>query len=186
MTPSGNGSAGRRAATRLCIVASSSNSLAMSMQSPEQTYLSARLATLAEVRLAYLFGSRARQRERPDSDYDIGVLVEDECVADASGVNRTIRRLAARLAGEIPAQMLHIVLLNDAPPLLRHRVLRDGVLLHARNETERVRFAIRAIREYQDMEPRLAENRRRRLARLREGDRDGRPRGIHEAARSAR
>ena len=132
-----------------------------------------RFAHLPEVRLAYLFGSRARGSERPNSDFDVAVLMADAAVRDAGGMNRSIRRLAARLADPVPAELLHIVLLNGAPPLLRHRVLRDGVLLCERDATERVRFSMQTIREYQDMEPRLRENRRLRLARQREGGTHG-------------
>ena len=160
-------------------------------------HFAARFADLPEVRLAYLFGSRARGKERPDSDFDIAVLVDDAKVLDAGTVNRTIWRLAARLADPVPAQMLHIVLLNGAPPLLhivllngappllRHRVLRDGVLLRQRNKAERVRFSIRTIRDYQDIEPRLREHRRLRIARLREGGTNGGSGDILASARRA-
>ena len=148
-----------------------------------QVCFAERLAGLPEVRLAYLFGSRARGTERPSSDFDIGVLLAAEAVRDASGVNRSIRRLAARLADPVPAERLHIVVLNGAPPLLRHRVLRDGVPLCERDANERLRFALRTIREYHDMEPRLRENRRLRLAKQREGRTDGGAGDILAAAR---
>ena len=147
--------------------------------------LAQRLATLPEVRLAYLFGSRVKGSARPGSDLDIAVLVDERSAADPGEINRTIRRLAGRLSGEIPSEALDIVLLNGAPALLRHRVLRDGLLLHARSETERVRFALRAIRDYQDMEPRLAGLRRQRIARLKKGRTRGRSGDILQAARRA-
>ena len=147
--------------------------------------LTRRLAALPEVRLAYLFGSRVKGSARPDSDLDIAILVDDRLAAGPGEINRTIRRLAGRLSGEIPSESLDVVLLNTAPALLRHRVLREGLLLHARSDTERVRFAIRAIRDYQDMEPRLAEHRRRRIARLKRGRTRGRSGDILQAARRA-
>ena len=148
--------------------------------------LAQRLAALPEVRLAYLYGSRVKGPIRPASDLDIAMLVDDRLAATPGEINRTIRRLAGRLSGEIPSDLLDIVLLNTAPALLRHRVLRDGSLLHTRSETERVRFAIRAIRDYQDMELRLAEHRRRRIARLKGGRIRGRSGDILQAARRAR
>ena len=147
--------------------------------------LTKRFASLSDVRLAYLFGSRARGRARAKSDFDIAVLVDDAAVGDAACVNRTIRRLAGRLGGDIPSDLLDLVLLNDAPALLRHHVLRDGLLLYSRNEAERVRFAIRTMRDYQDLEPRLAEHRRERIARLKQGRRDGRSGDVLKAARRA-
>lgn len=65
-----------------------------------------RLAHGPDVRLAYLFGSRARGSERPNSDFDIAVLMADAAVRDAGGVNRSIRRLAARLADPVPAERI--------------------------------------------------------------------------------
>ena len=147
--------------------------------------LSERCASLPEVRLAYLFGSRARGQNRPASDFDIAVLVDDALAMDPGGINRTIRRLAGRLGGDIPSSLLDIVVLNSAPALLRHRVLRDGLLLHARDATERVRFAVQTIRDYQDIEPRLAEHTRRRIARLKGAGSHGRSGDILEAARRA-
>lgn len=119
---------------------------------------------LPEVRLAFLFGSRAHGRERPDSDFDIGVLLDN----DAAGAERgaTISRLAGRLGRVVSSALLDIVVLNDAPVLLRQRVLRDGVLLHERSPGERVRFAVRTIQEYQDSQVRRDEFTRRRIQRL--------------------
>jgi len=45
-----------------------------------------------------------------------------------------------------------VVLLNGAPPLLRHRVLRDGTLLDCKDEQIRARFAASALRAYLDTE----------------------------------
>ena len=87
----------------------------------------------------------------------------------------------ARSSGE----RLDIVLLNDAPALLRHRVIRDGILLFARSDAERVRFVLRTIREYQDLEPRLREHTCRRVLRLRERRANGRYGDILEMARRA-
>lgn len=131
--------------------------------------LSEGLAALAEVRLGYLFGSRAKDAARPSSDLDIAVLVDNEFAADPGAINRTIRRIAAHLSGDISSQLLDLVLLNTAPTILRHRVLRDGVLLYARSEQERVRFTTRTIREYCDLEPMLAQHRSHRIARLKRG-----------------
>ena len=106
------------------------------------------LRLLPEVRLAVLFGSRAHQRHRQDSDFDIGILLDDGTARADRGL--TIRRLAGRLGREVSSALVDLVILNDAPTLLRHRVLRDGVLLFQRAPAERVRFAVKTIREYQD------------------------------------
>ena len=68
----------------------------------------------------------------------------------------------SRSALECPVQ---VVLLNDAPVDLVHRVLRDGELLLERDRAARIRFEVRARSLYFDLQPMLTEYRRRVLAR---------------------
>ena len=137
------------------------------------------------VRLAWLHGSRARGTARRESDIDVAVLLDDECAATPVAIKDSIWRLAGALGREVPSDRLDLVLLNDAPALLRHRVIRDGVLLFARSDAERVRFVLRTLREYQDLEPRLREHTRRRVQRLKEQRADGRYGDFLETARRA-
>lgn len=133
------------------------------------------------MQLAYLFGSRASGSARPESDFDIGILLEASAARAERGA--TIRRLAARLGREVSSVLLDIVILNDAPALLRHRVIRDGLLLFERTPADRVRFAIRTIRDYQDGDIRRAEFTRRRIERIAARPDDGGSRDLLEAAR---
>jgi hypothetical protein len=119
------------------------------------------LGELAEVRLAFLFGSRARGRAREDSDFDMAVLLDESAARADRG--STLRRLAARLGREVSSTLIDLVILNDAPALLRHRVLRDGILLVQRAPEERVRFTVETIRDYQDGCIRREEHTRRRI-----------------------
>ena len=137
------------------------------------------------VRLAWLHGSRARGTARRESDIDVAVLLDDDHAANPTAIKDSIWRLAGRIGREVPSDRLDLVLLNDAPALLRHRVVRDGILLFARSEAERVRFVLRTVREYQDLEPRLREHTRRRVERLRERRATGRYGDILETARRA-
>jgi uncharacterized protein len=57
-------------------------------------------------------------------------------------------------AGEaLGTSEVDIVLLNDAPPLLRHRALRDGVRLVDREPGKRIEFEVRTLNDYVDTEP---------------------------------
>ncbi|HXH24558.1 MAG TPA: nucleotidyltransferase domain-containing protein [Vicinamibacterales bacterium] len=157
------------------------------MTSSTRAALEARLAAALreerDVRLAYLFGSRAGARARDDSDFDIAVLLD----AGAAQADRgaIIRRLAARLGRVVSSALLDIVVLNDAPALLRHRVLRDGVLLLARTSEDRVRFTVKTIRDYQDQQVRREAATRERIRRLTRDSDDGGSRDLLEKARSA-
>ncbi|HVS63472.1 MAG TPA: nucleotidyltransferase domain-containing protein [Thermoanaerobaculia bacterium] len=158
--------------------------------------LSAALAELPVVRLAWLFGSQTTGSARPDSDVDVAVLVDcrqsvdgkpsrdDETVSGIDARRATIWRLAGRLGREVGSHRLDLVLLNDAPPLLRHRVVRDGRLLIERSPEERVRFVRRTIREVQDFQVRREWFLRRRIERLKKGSSLGRPPDLLEKARS--
>jgi hypothetical protein len=60
---------------------------------------------------------------------------------------------------------VQVVVLNDAPPDLIHRVLRDGRLLVDRDRAARIRFEVRARNLYFDLAPMLTQYRRRAIAR---------------------
>ena len=121
------------------------------------------------IRLAWLFGSRARGAARRDSDVDVAVLVGDARTAGRGAAKDTMFRVIGALGRFVRSDLVDLVLLDRAPPLLRHRVIRDGVLLYACSDAERARFVRRTLREYLDLEPRLREQNRLRLRRLKEG-----------------
>lgn len=94
---------------------------------------------------AWLYGSLARGDARTDSDVDLGVLFAAHLRADRRRVLREIERAAGRaLAG----RELSVVDLEDAPLLLRHRVLRDGALLVDPDPGARSRFAARVLEKF--------------------------------------
>jgi predicted nucleotidyltransferase len=119
----------------------------------------------AVVACAYLFGSAARGEAGPLSDLDIAVLfVEAVAVADR-------QELAARLADRLQrldGPRVDVIVLEDAPPALVHRVIRDGRLLFCPDEARRVAFEARALREFLDFRPVLDRYDAALLARARE------------------
>jgi predicted nucleotidyltransferase len=139
------------------------------------------------VRLAWLFGSRVRGTARAESDVDVAVLVDDACAAGSGALKDSCFRLIPLMTRAVRSDLIDLVILNHAPPLLRHRVIRDGVLLYARADAERVRFVHDTLREYLDFEPRLREQTRLLIRRMKEGRprHDGRYRNLLEAARRA-
>ncbi len=107
------------------------------MNRESHTVLKERLARVDEVLFAFLFGSRAEGRPRPDSDWDIGVYVSDALTAEQRFNLR--RRLLTELQG---MGSVDVVILNDAPPLLAQRVLQGASVL-VRDRTAYVRFFVR-------------------------------------------
>jgi len=106
-------------------------------------------ASQADVVAAYLFGSRATGKARPQSDVDMAVLLSEE-----DGLARFDRRL--RLIDEVSdicGGEADVIVLNDAPPLLQYQVLKHGRLLFERDRAARVEFEVRAGEVYADLKP---------------------------------
>ncbi len=98
--------------------------------------------------LAYLFGSRAKGTETRESDTDVAVLLK-ELPADALDFYLDLAdRLSAAFNGHVD-----LVILNTAPPLLKREVIRHGKVLFSRDESTRVSFEARSMKEYMDLEP---------------------------------
>src|SRR3954469_18431794 len=86
--------------------------------------LGAALGRRPEVLEAYLFGSQARGDAQAHSDVDVAVFVDRGRAQPGSfGYDAA---LAADLMAALRRNDVDVVILNDAPPLLYHRVLRDG------------------------------------------------------------
>lgn len=106
-----------------------------------------------EIREAYLFGSRARGESTPVSDVDIAVYVDREGASDRR--LEYAAELAAALMTATQEKDVEVVVLNDAPPLLYHRVLRDGIRVLARSLPETTGREGRALSRYCDYVPQL-------------------------------
>src|SRR6185295_18177915 len=102
-------------------------------------------SSIPEVRLAVLFGSMARGKATLRSDVDLGVSAEP----NTSVVRFKVRSELERAAG----RSVDIVFLEDAPPLLRFEISRDGVLLFQRQDDLWRRFKERAMVDWWDWAP---------------------------------
>jgi predicted nucleotidyltransferase len=105
-----------------------------------------------EVLEAYLFGSRAQGRAHAHSDVDVAVFV-GEAPASPFGVEA---ELATALMAALGEDRVDVVLLNRAPPLLYHRVLRDGVRLVSRDPRATTVREGRALSRFCDYVAQLA------------------------------
>jgi predicted nucleotidyltransferase len=102
-----------------------------------------------DVRLACLFGSQARGAAGPLSDVDVAIVL------DSPDSERSRRRdeVCADLMRVLHRNDIDVVLADRAPPLLRHRIARDGVLILSRGDHTVTRFVVEAVRDYVDTEP---------------------------------
>ncbi len=87
----------------------------------------------------YVFGSVARGTASTSSDLNLGVLLRARPASTLEGRMLSYEAELERAVG----RPVPIVILNDAPPDLAYRVLRDGLLVLERDRAARVRFEVR-------------------------------------------
>jgi predicted nucleotidyltransferase len=102
------------------------------------------LARSAEVKLAYIFGSCARGDTGPLSDVDVAVFLDSRVDPFAFRL-----RLMETLSRALRTEHLDLVILNDASPVLRYEVVREGRVIKE-DKAARVEFETRALAEYLD------------------------------------
>lgn len=120
------------------------------------------------VALAYLFGSEARGQTTPLSDIDVAVYLDR---LDGSPHRDEWTRMYLPLLAELRQiePKIDLVYVNDASPLLGHRIVREGKLLYARDETTRVIMEARLLQRYFDHQNLYAIRDRYLYRRIRQG-----------------
>ena len=111
------------------------------------------IASKPEIVFAYLFGSVAAESAGKLSDVDLAVFIDPVCEISASGFGYQ-SELIAELA-ELLSCRVDVVILNDASIMLKHQVIKNGVLVYSRSNNERRAFHEKAVREYIDFKPLL-------------------------------
>lgn len=112
---------------------------------PDLEAVKTMLEAQPSVQLAVVFGSVARGRSGPESDLDLGVRLDP----DSPEERRRIEVLAARTA----RCETDVVYLDEAPPLLRFQVARDGRVLIERSPRVWPRFKAKAMVDWWDWAP---------------------------------
>lgn len=108
----------------------------------------AALCAKEPVVLMYIHGSHAAGEQSFLSDLDIAVLVENDVARDF----HFHLRLSAALEDACGREDVDLVVLNNAGPTLRDRVVRRGKLVYARSASERVRFEAHAVKKALDFQ----------------------------------
>ncbi len=115
-----------------------------------------------EVLEAYLFGSHATGRAQAHSDIDVAVYVDALRTRDAA--YGYTAELTAHLMAALRSNEIDVVILNQAPPVLYHRILRDGRRILARDLRATTTREGYALSRYCDYRPQLAKIEAARLA----------------------
>jgi predicted nucleotidyltransferase len=116
--------------------------------------ITAVLSVRREILEAYLFGSHARGANQAHSDIDIAVFIDEHEVESGRFGYRS--DLTAELMSGLGTNAVDVVILNNAPPLLYHRVLQNGTRLFSRDLRATTTREGRALSRYCDFAPHLA------------------------------
>lgn len=110
---------------------------------------------------AYIFGSYAQNNLKVHSDIDIAIFLEKELNSD---IYLEIKmKLADKLKREVD-----LVILNDAPPLLKYQIYRNNLLLFTRDKTIESNHKVKTLFEYNDMKRYLDLSYNKTIKRLKE------------------
>ena len=101
--------------------------------------------TESQILLAYLFGSKARGTETSKSDIDIAVPLSEIPGNLLDHYLHLIDKFSKALGDKVD-----LIILNTAPPLLKHQVIKHGRVIYCRDEKSRVEFESKAEKEYLD------------------------------------
>jgi len=112
-----------------------------------------RLRARSEILEAYLFGSLARGRAQPHSDVDVAIYIDPDRLTNSPFGYAA--ELTADLLTALGHHSVDVLVLNQAPPLLYHRVLRDGLRVIARDLAATTTREGQALSRYCDYVPQL-------------------------------
>ncbi len=101
-------------------------------------------ATITGIRLGFLFGSAVKGRLTSESDIDIAILFEK--IPDAFRIHQLSQIIGQKLKREID-----LVVLNQASPILRMQVLKNGTLISSGDSMSYSDFFTDTIKQYEDL-----------------------------------
>lgn len=99
---------------------------------------------------AFLFGSHATGRAARESDVDVAVVLDPAHRQDSFELQV---RVSSDLVGVLHINDVDVLVLNQAPPVLAARVLREGVRVYCRDEEALRAFALDRWLRAADLEP---------------------------------
>lgn len=93
---------------------------------------------------AYIFGSYAQGKMRPDSDIDIAIYSERKLDS------KTYLDIKMALT-DVCKREIDLIILNDATPLLRYEIYKNNILLFTRDNDLETSYKVKTLFEYNDV-----------------------------------
>lgn len=104
-----------------------------------------------KVIFAYLFGSQAKNTAGPLSDIDIAVYLNEKI--DRARWFDVRMKLLGEISDILKIDDIDVVILNDAPPLISHRILSEGRLIFCQDKKIQLSYEVKAVLKYLDWKP---------------------------------
>ncbi len=103
---------------------------------------------IKKLKLIMLYGSRARGNYSNDSDLDLAFLFTEEALQQENTL-----KLRIKLAGKFEKLLeieTDVVILNEAPPLLKYQVIKYGSVIYTASDFSYNSYYAKTIKEYFD------------------------------------
>ena len=97
-----------------------------------------------DVVFSCIFGSYAQNRIRENSDIDIAIYLKENIDID------TYLEIKMNLS-EVLKREVDLVILNNAPPLLKYEIYKNNILLFSRDKTLESKYKVKTLFEYSDI-----------------------------------
>ncbi len=104
-----------------------------------------------DVLFAYLFGSQAENNLTKLSDVDIAIYFQKN-VSSKDRFNKKLT-IMTELSSYLKRDDIDIVVLNEAYPLLEHRIIKQGIIIYSSDEKVRIDYEVKAVMRYLDFKP---------------------------------
>lgn len=104
------------------------------------------------INFCYLFGSRSGSTFKVDSDYDIAIYPVNSLNSKLDSLSY-LSQIELKLEKLLGTDKIDLVDLSDATPLLRFKVLKNGIILVDKNKSLRASIETKWINEYLDIKP---------------------------------
>ena len=103
-----------------------------------------------EILFVYIFGSQITKKTNKFSDIDIAIYTNPELIDENDYRYGYKAAILSDLMQILKTNKIDLVILNQATPLLRHRVIYFGELIYTDDEKKRISFQVDTINKYVD------------------------------------
>jgi predicted nucleotidyltransferase len=119
-----------------------------------------------EILFVYLYGSFISQSIPFGSDIDMAVYLKP---SDIKSYIRKEEEITSALITKLHKDKIDLRILNILPFLLQYNIVKEGILVFVRDESERVDFEIRVMSRFFELKPYLDEYKRMLSSRIEVG-----------------